>query len=224
MGMVELSGVSKSFQSGESMLTVLESIDLSVADGEVLVVRGSSGSGKSTLLNLIGGLDRASAGRIEACGYEVSELSERELTEFRASRLGFVFQFHYLLKDFTATENVMMPAFMRGVSRSEATDRARELLAEVGLSERAEHYPTQLSGGERQRAALARALINEPPLLLADEPTGNLDAENSARVEEQLLELARDHGTSLIIVTHDERLASRGDRTLTLDRGGLVTA
>ncbi len=224
MAVVELKAVSKSFQSGESLLTVLDNVDLTVNEGEVVVVRGSSGSGKSTLLNLIGGLDTPSSGDIEACGYAVSKLGERDLTEFRASRLGFVFQFHYLLKDFTATENVMMPAFMRGMPRAEATERAQALLAEVGLSERQTHYPTQLSGGERQRAALARALINEPPLLLADEPTGNLDAENSLRVEEQLLELVRRHGTSLIIVTHDDRLATRGDRTLTLERGALVTS
>lgn len=219
---VELRGVTREFKSGESILTILDSVDLELAAGEVLVIRGSSGSGKSTLLNLIGGLDRPSSGMINACGYAVSELDESALTEFRARQLGFVFQFHYLLKDFTAAENVMMPAFMNGMPRAQATDRARQLLAEVGLSEREHHYPSQLSGGERQRAALARALINEPPLLLADEPTGNLDAENSGRVEEQLLTLVRTHGTSLIMVTHDEALAGKGDRSLTL-RGGVLS-
>ncbi|MFW6289210.1 MAG: ABC transporter ATP-binding protein, partial [Spirochaetota bacterium] len=134
----------------------------------------------------------------------------------------FVFQFHYLLKDFTALENVMLPAFMLGMPRADATDRARPLLSEVGLADRLDHYPSQLSGGERQRAALARALVNEPPLLLADEPTGNLDAENSARVEEVLLNVVRSHGTTLVIVTHDERLARLGERRLHLDRGALT--
>ena len=221
MSIVSLSNVSKIYQSGESMLTVLDRISVDLIAGQVVVVSGSSGSGKSTLLNLIGGLDRPSAGEIRACDYAVHALNEADLTDFRARRLGFVFQFHYLLKDFTAVENVMLPAFMLGVSRSAATARARELLGEVGLDERLHHYPSQLSGGERQRAALARALVNEPPLLLADEPTGNLDAENSARVEEILLSVVRSHGTTLVIVTHDERLARLGERRLHLDRGTL---
>lgn len=219
MSMISLHGVDKTFASGESTLTVLAGIDLEVRAGEIVTVSGTSGSGKSTLLNLIGGLDRPSAGEIHAAGYAVHQLAEAELTDYRARSLGFVFQFHYLLKDFTAVENVMLPAFMLGVSRADATERARRLLGEVGLSERLDHYPSQLSGGERQRAALARALVNEPPLVLADEPTGNLDAENSARVEAILLDLVRAHGTTLVIVTHDERLASLGERRLHLERG-----
>ncbi len=222
MSIVSLRGVSKVFQSGDATLTILERIDLDLSEGEVVVISGSSGSGKSTLLNLIGGLDRPSDGEIYACDYAVHSLSETGLTEFRSRRLGFVFQFHYLLKDFTAVENVMLPAHMAGVSRRTATRRAAELLAEVGLSERLDHYPSQLSGGERQRAALARALINDPPLLLADEPTGNLDAENSARVEQLLLDVVRAHGATLVIVTHDERLARLGERRLRLDRGALI--
>lgn len=218
---VTLRGVSKTFQSGESSLTVLTDIDLELAAGEIVAISGSSGSGKSTLLNLIGGLDRPTNGSILACGYAVDQLAEADLTDYRARSLGFVFQFHYLLKDFTALENVMLPAFMLGVPRAEATARARALLDEVGLAERLNHYPTQLSGGERQRAALARALINEPPLLLADEPTGNLDAANSARVEEILLALVRARATTLVIVTHDERLASLGERRLHLSLGEL---
>lgn len=222
MSIVELRNVSKEFQSGESLLTVLGGIDLDLVAGEVVVVSGSSGSGKSTLLNLIGGLDRPTRGEIHACDYAVHSLNETDLTEYRARRLGFVFQFHYLLKDFTAVENVMLPAFMLGTPRTEATDRARALLTEVGLADRLDHYPSQLSGGERQRAALARALVNEPPLLLADEPTGNLDAENSARVEDVLLNVVRSRGTTLVIVTHDERLARLGERRLHLDRGALA--
>ncbi|MFP4112776.1 MAG: ABC transporter ATP-binding protein [Spirochaetota bacterium] len=222
MSIVSLSGVSKVFESGESTLTVLNGIDLDLAEGEIVSISGASGSGKSTLLNLVGGLDRPTSGAITACGFEVHALAEAELTEYRARSLGFVFQFHYLLKDFTALENVMLPAFMLGATRSDATARARDLLDEVGLADRLDHYPSQLSGGERQRAALARALINEPPLLLADEPTGNLDAENSARVEAILLELVRSHTTTLVIVTHDERLARLGERRLRLERGELV--
>ncbi len=222
MSIVSLRGVSKIFQSGDATLTVLDRIDLDLAEGQVAVVSGSSGSGKSTLLNLIGGLDRPSGGEIFACDYAVHSLSETALTEFRSRRLGFVFQFHYLLKDFTAVENVMLPAHMTGVPRVKATRRAAELLAEVGLADRLDHFPSQLSGGERQRAALARALINEPPLLLADEPTGNLDAENSARVEQLLLELVHAHGVTLVIVTHDERLAQLGERRLHLERGALI--
>ncbi|MFW5744035.1 MAG: ABC transporter ATP-binding protein [Spirochaetota bacterium] len=218
---VTLRGVSKVFQSGESSLTVLKDIDLDLTPGEIVAISGASGSGKSTLLNLIGGLDRPTSGSIVACDYAVDELGEADLTDYRARSLGFVFQFHYLLKDFTALENVMLPAFMLGVPRVEATERARALLDEVGLSERLDHYPTQLSGGERQRAALARALVNQPPLLLADEPTGNLDATNSARVEEILLALVRARGTTLVIVTHDERLASLGERRLHLSLGEL---
>ena len=222
MGIVELRSVSKEFQSGESSLTVLGGIDLELVDGQVVVISGSSGSGKSTLLNLIGGLDRPTSGEILSCNYAVHSLNETDLTEYRARQLGFVFQFHYLLKDFTAIENVMLPAFMLGTPRAAATETARALLTEVGLADRLDHYPSQLSGGERQRAALARALVNEPPLLLADEPTGNLDAENSARVEEILLNVVRSRGTTLVIVTHDERLARLGERRLHLDRGALA--
>ncbi len=219
--LVKLDSVSKRFQSGDSTLVVLDRVSLELDRGETVVISGSSGSGKSTLLNLIGGLDRPSEGSISACGYQVDALSETEITSYRAERLGFIFQFHYLLKDFTALENVMLPAFMLGVEKRTATERARSLLAEVGLEERLSHYPSELSGGERQRAALARALINNPPLLLADEPTGNLDEANSARVEEVLLELVRNHDATLILVTHDQRLAARGGRRFSLERGVL---
>ena len=224
MSMVELVGVTKEFTNGPSVLTVLNGINVSIPPQTVTVSAGSSGSGKSTLLNLIGGLDRPTAGSITAADRRLDELGEADLTSFRRDVLGFVFQFHYLLKDFTAAENVMMPAFMAGQKRSLAHERALSLLAEVDLSERTEHYPSQLSGGERQRVALARALINEPSLVLADEPTGNLDSANSDVVERLLVDLVRSHVTTLIVVTHDTRLARIGDRSLKLTETGLVDA
>ena len=222
--MVELAGVTKSYTNGPSTLTVLDGISVSIPAQSVTVIAGSSGSGKSTLLNLIGGLDRPTAGSITAADRRLDELSEADLTGFRRDVLGFVFQFHYLLKDFTAAENVMMPSFMAGEKKAHAHERALGLLAEVDLSERTEHYPSQLSGGERQRVALARALINEPALILADEPTGNLDSANSEVVEELLVDLVRRRGTTLIIVTHDTQLARIGDRSLILTEAGLVDA
>ena len=221
MSIVALQSVTKEYASGESTIRVLDTVDLELSEGGIHVVTGASGSGKSTLLNLIGGLDRVSSGTIESCGYRVDSLSEDELTDYRSTSLGLIFQFHYLLKDFTAVENVMLPAFMRGQPRSDALARAEQLLGEVGLSERLHHFPSQLSGGERQRAALARALINNPRLLLADEPTGNLDAANSALVEEVLFSVVREHATTLVLVTHDERLSSRGEARYVLERGVL---
>ena len=216
---VSLRNLTKQFQSGPTTLTVLDSVSLDIAEGEIAVVTGSSGSGKSTLLNLIGGLDTVSAGEIDACGYAVHQLNESEITAYRARQLGFVFQFHYLLKDFTALENVLLPAYMLGEAKEAARERATEMLSEVGLADRLDHYPSELSGGERQRAALARALINRPPLLLADEPTGNLDASTSAMVEDVLMGLVRAHGVTLLLVTHDQAFARRGDRRFSLERG-----
>jgi len=222
MAMVEMTGVTKSFTNGPSILTVLHGIDVTIPAESVTVIAGSSGSGKSTLLNLIGGLDRPSSGSIVASGRRLDEMNEAELTGFRRDVLGFIFQFHYLLKDFTAAENVMLPAFMAGEKRSDAYDRALGLLSEVDLDERTDHYPSQLSGGERQRVALARALINKPSLVLADEPTGNLDPGNSAVVEQLLVDLVRNHGATLIVVTHDSQLARIGDKLLQLTEEGLV--
>ena len=221
MSVIELKDVSKVYESGPVPLTVLKSIDFQIDEATITVITGASGSGKSTLLNLIGGLDMVTSGEIYAAGLPIHSMSETELTSYRAQRLGFVFQFHYLLKDFTALENVMLPAFMSGTPRHDATEAARALLEEVGIADRADHYPSQLSGGERQRVALARALVNRPGILLADEPTGNLDADNSAAVEQILVELVRNHGTTLLLVTHDPRLGSVGDRTLRLDHGEL---
>jgi lipoprotein-releasing system ATP-binding protein len=221
MSIVKLTDVVKSYKNGPSVLTVLDGISLTVESGSITVIAGRSGSGKSTLLNLIGGLDRATSGTITAADHQLESMTEAELTDFRSRLLGFVFQFHYLLKDFTAAENVMLPAFMSGEKRPIALSRARDLLAEVDLADRVDHYPGQLSGGERQRVALARALINRPALVLADEPTGNLDADNSRIVEEMLVALVRNHGTTLIVVTHDPALARIGERTLELQNHGL---
>lgn len=221
MALIELEEVSKSYHNGQEELTVLENIHLTVEKGEVLIITGESGCGKSTLLNLIGGLDYPSRGRILSCGSEVSSLGENDMTLYRNQKLGFIFQFHYLLKDFTALENIAMPALMAGENRKEAEDKALAQLAQVGLVERKGHFPGQLSGGERQRVVMARALVNDPDLILADEPTGNLDERNSSMVEDILFKLTRDMGKTLLLVTHDPLLAKRGDRHGHLTLGGL---
>jgi lipoprotein-releasing system ATP-binding protein len=219
--LVELTGVSKIYPSGGSELEVLRNISLNIEEGELVVITGESGCGKSTMLNLIGGLDRPSEGVVDSCGYTVSRLSERSLTNYRNQSLGFVFQFHFLLKDFNTLENVMMPALMGGEKKNVAADRASDLLKRVGLSEREGHFPSQLSGGERQRVALARALMNDPRLILADEPTGNLDERNSRMVEEVLFQLTEEFQKTLILVTHDPVLAEKGKRRLHLTQGGV---
>lgn len=223
MALIELKNVSKQYHNGQEELTVLKQIHLEVEEGESLVVTGESGSGKSTLLNLIGGLDFPTEGSIISCGSEVSSLSEKEITRYRNQDLGFVFQFHYLLKDFTALENICMPALMAGENRVQVMDRAAELLKKVGLEQRDSHFPGQLSGGERQRVVLARALMNDPALILADEPTGNLDERNSRVVEDILFQLTGELGKTLILVTHDTALAERGGRRLHLTQGSVET-
>lgn len=222
MNIVELSGVGKSYPSPGQDLVILDQLNFSLAEGELVSITGDSGSGKSTLLNLIAGLDSPTSGQVQSCGYQVDQLTEAGLTEYRSRRLGLVFQFHFLLKEFTALENVFLPGWMAGQDRSAAEAKARELLAAVGLADRMGHYPGQLSGGERQRASLARALINDPSLILADEPTGNLDENNSATVKELLFDLVRRYGKSLILVTHDRELAGRADRHYHLQHGRLV--
>ncbi|MGD1829397.1 MAG: ABC transporter ATP-binding protein [Spirochaetaceae bacterium] len=219
--LVELKDVRKIYPSGGGELEVLSNISLTINQGELVAITGESGCGKSTLLNLIGGLDKPSEGEVTSCGYAVSSLSEKALTDYRNQSLGFVFQFHFLLKDFNTLENVMMPALMAGEKKHSAADRAAELLKRVGLSERETHFPSQLSGGERQRVALARSLMNDPLLILADEPTGNLDERNSRLVEEVLFELTEEFQKTLLLVTHDAALAKKGRRRLHLTQGGV---
>jgi lipoprotein-releasing system ATP-binding protein len=220
---VVLDRVCKTYQSGSDDLRVLRDVSLSASSGDSIAVVGASGCGKSTLLNLIGGLDLADSGDISSCGFEVSKLNENELTAYRSVGVGFVFQFHYLLKDFTAVENVMLPMMMRGIGQRSASESAMELLERVRVADRSDHFPAQLSGGERQRVALARALINDPQLILADEPTGNLDDDHKAMVADLLFSLTSESGKTLILVTHAMDLASRADRTMKLTEGQLAT-
>jgi len=219
---VRAEGIERTFvgATGED-IRVLRGIDLEVDRGHTLAIVGPSGAGKSTLLHVLGGLDLPSAGRIWLGGRELSALPDMELARIRNGFVGFVFQFHHLLRDFTALENVMMPQLIAGVDRRKAERRALDLLKQVGLAGRVEHRPAKLSGGEQQRVAVARALANEPPVLLADEPSGNLDQETSERLHDVLFELVRDHGTALVVVTHNASLADRCDRVLELRDGVL---
>jgi lipoprotein-releasing system ATP-binding protein len=212
----------KDYASGGETLHILRDISFSVEAGSAVAVTGQSGSGKSTLLNILGGLDRCDSGSVKIGGLEISGLPEAALSVFRQRSIGFIFQFHYLLKDFTALENVMLPAYMAGLKKKDALERARSLLEDVRLGERLGHYPSQLSGGERQRVAVARAMVNDPALILADEPTGNLDSGNSGAVAELLYGEAEKRGKTLIVVTHDERVASRAMIRYTLENGSLL--
>lgn len=210
--------VKKVYSSGGHELTVLHEVSFRIARGSTAAILGPSGSGKTTLLGLCAGLDAASSGRVTLCGHDLSALGEEERSAVRNQHVGFVFQSFHLLPTLTALENVMVPMELRGNSKS-AAKRAMELLAEVGLAERATHYPVQLSGGEQQRVALARAFINEPDILFADEPTGNLDGDNRHHVADLLFRLNKQKGTTLILVTHDLELAARTQRVLRIKEG-----
>lgn len=210
--------------SDGSELPILKGVDLSVAAGEVVAVIGASGAGKSTLLHILGGLDQPTAGEVYLSGQPFSHLSEEELAEVRNQKLGFIFQFHHLLREFTALENIMMPLLIANVERTDARERSEALLRAVGLSHRLYHKPPQLSGGERQRVAVARALVNEPVVLLADEPSGNLDTHTAESLHELFFRLREEQEVAVVLVTHNRELADRADRTLRLHDGLLSPA
>ncbi|MEF8793155.1 lipoprotein-releasing ABC transporter ATP-binding protein LolD [Thiohalorhabdus sp.] len=218
---LEASDLGRRFWDGARQIQVLDAVTFGVAEGEALAVTGSSGSGKSTLLHLLGGLDRPSEGRVLVGGNDIHHLSEKAGGELRNRELGFVYQFHHLMPEFDALENVMMPLLVRRQGRSEAGREARETLERVGLGERVHHKPSELSGGERQRTAIARAVVTRPRLILADEPTGNLDDRTAERIHQLLLALNRDLGTAIVVVTHDPDLAGQMQRQLRLHEGRL---
>jgi len=220
---LECRDLNKTFTSGPQTLHILKDINLSIKVGDRIAIVGASGSGKSTLLHCIGGLDDISSGSMLLQGTDFFSLSENKRAKLRNSEFGFVYQFHHLLQEFTALENVAMPLLIAGLSIEEATQQAQEMLVKVGLGQRIEHKPSELSGGERQRAAIARAMVTKPSCLLADEPTGNLDSRTAEKIQELLLELNESFGTALILVTHDQVMAEKMNQVFTLVDGSLIS-
>ncbi len=220
--LIRIENLTKIYSGAGEKLTVFSDVNVNLKRGSKTVILGESGSGKSTLLNIIGALDNASGGKVQVGSYEVTSLDEENAALYRADFLGLIFQFHYLLKDFTALENVFLPLYMKGIPKKEARLRAERLLCDVGLEKRMHHLPSELSGGERQRAAVARSLIADPELILADEPTGNLDPENAHLVGELLFSVVEKYGKTLIMATHDLSLTSGADQCLRIKQGRLV--
>ena len=218
---ISLRGLKKSFLSGQIRLEVLKGIDLDIPWGSYAVITGTSGSGKSTLLHIIGGLDRIDSGQVTCCGESIGNLPEGQLSHFRRKHPGFIFQNHYLIDDLTVTENLVLPGMMNGFNRRDMEKSAAELIERVGLTERRDHHPQQLSGGERQRVAVARAFVNNPSMILADEPTGNLDEENTRIVMDMLTGIISEQRKTLVMVTHDQELSQTGERLYLLKEGVL---
>ncbi len=221
---VRASGLQKNFQTADGELRVLTGVDLEVKAGDVVSIVGESGAGKSTLLHILGGLDACTSGELDVCGAKYSDMNDEQLAGFRNENIGFVFQFHHLMADFTAVENVMMPLLIRGNNPKESHKKALETLNKVGLADRASHRPGKLSGGEQQRVAVARALVTEPQLILADEPSGNLDTKTAAALHDTLLELNRNSGVTFIIATHNREFAAKADQAWELSNGRAIPA
>jgi putative ABC transport system ATP-binding protein len=220
--MIQCRGVSKSYHKGSTIVTPLEALDLEIPKGEFLALMGPSGSGKTTLLNLLSGIDSPTSGSLVIAGIEIAKLSRRDLTKWRANHVGYIFQLYHLVPVLTAFENVELPLLLSPISKKERHARVETALSLVGLSDRMHHTPSELSGGQEQRVAIARAVVADPPLLVADEPTGDLDRESAVRILDLLRQLARDHGKTIVMVTHDAKAAAAADRTLHLDKGQLL--
>ncbi len=220
---IEVKQLCKSYRSGAAVLKVLDHIDLKIRQGDFISLMGPSGSGKSTFLNIIGTMDAPDAGEILIAGKDVTHMPENQLAEFRLNHIGFVFQFHYLLPEFSIEENVAMPLMIRGMHKHQALERSREMLDYLGMSDRGHHFPAEISGGEKQRAVIGRALINAPDILLADEPTGNLDQETGERVLELFKKIQKDMNQTFFLVTHNERIARIAEINYLIDKGKLIT-
>lgn len=220
--MIQCRGISKSYRKGNNVVTPLEALDLDVPKGEFLALMGPSGSGKTTLLNLLSGIDSPTAGSLVIAGTEIATLSRRELTKWRAKHVGYIFQLYHLVPVLTAFENVELPLLLDNLTKKERHARVEAALSLVGLTDRMHHNPGELSGGQEQRVAIARAIVADPPLLVADEPTGDLDRESATRILDLLRELTREHGKTIVMVTHDAKAAAAADRTLHLEKGQLL--